>query len=62
MDDAVDHNYDPSEDEPLIPGLERILAEPNYDAMDNLTLLSTLNIQERQESNENDALLPDLEH
>ncbi|XP_022910268.1 PRKCA-binding protein isoform X2 [Onthophagus taurus] len=33
-------------EQPLIPGLEPVQSEPDYSNMDNLTLLSTLNIQE----------------
>lgn len=48
-----------TENEPLIPGLDNTHAEVDYNAMDNLTLLATLNIQDKTETGEN--LLPDLE-
>lgn len=43
----------------LIPGLQSS-SEPDYNAMDNLTLLASLNIQEHCTSTENDLLLPGL--
>lgn len=48
-----------TENEPLIPCLDNIQTEVDYSAMDNLALLSTLNIQDKTETGDN--LLPDLE-
>lgn len=41
----------------------RILKEPNYDVMDNLTLLSTLNIQDPNSvsSQSENSLIPNLD-
>lgn len=49
-----------SENDPLIPGLDRQQSEPNYDEMDNLTLLSSLNINGAPKDDSNGPLLPDL--
>lgn len=52
---------DISVNDPLIAGLdEGQAAEPNYDEMDNLTLLHSLNIHETPKNTVNDPLLPDL--
>lgn len=59
MNDLDFENF--SVTDPLIDGLdERQAAEPNYDEMDNLTLLHSLNIHETPKSTVNDPLLPDL--
>lgn len=48
-------------DDPLIPGLDNI-SEPDYNSMDNITLLSTLNLQEpSSETNKEESLLPNFE-
>lgn len=50
------------ENDPLISGLDNILSEPDYNSMDNMTLLSTLNLQEpSSETNKDESLLPNLE-
>ena len=41
------------ESEPLIPGLQPMQAEPDYNTMDNLTLLSTLNLHDFKIYNDN---------
>ena len=52
-------------DQPLIPGLSLEISqpdpEPDYNAMDNLTLLSTLNIQDNQSSHSTTDLFPNLQ-
>ncbi|KAH0816673.1 hypothetical protein GEV33_006118 [Tenebrio molitor] len=61
LSELVDSTFDNiSENDPLIAGLDRNQPEPNYDEMDNLTLLASLNIHETPKNNVNGPLLPDL--
>ncbi|KAJ3661453.1 hypothetical protein Zmor_005848 [Zophobas morio] len=61
LSDIVDSRLDNiSENGPLIAGLEGEQTEPNYDEMDNLTLLASLNINGTSKNSENGPLLPDL--
>lgn len=48
--------------ETLLPDLDQnvILAEPDYNSMDNLTLLSSLNLHDSPKSNNEENLLSDL--
>lgn len=45
----------------LIPDLDVGANEPNYENMDNLTMLSTLNLQGQTVGEESDCLLPNLD-
>ncbi|XP_015833164.1 PRKCA-binding protein isoform X1 [Tribolium castaneum] len=61
LSNLVDAGFDEiTESDPLIPGLNRQQTEPNYDEMDNLTLLSSLNINGAPKDDTNGPLLPDL--
>lgn len=49
---------------PLIPEIPTLQSEPDYEAMDNLTLLSTLNIKDIKDSlnsKDNAILIPGLQ-
>lgn len=58
---VVDENNETSEEnQPLIPELEAGSNEPDYENMDTLALLSSLNLQEHKPAEDNDCLLPNL--
>lgn len=46
---------------PLIPEIPILQSEPDYEAMDNLTLLSTLHIKDSLNSKDNAILIPGLQ-
>lgn len=52
---SIDSAEDATEAQPLIPGLDSVRNEPDYSSMDNLTLLSTLNLQDNN-TNSNDSV------
>lgn len=54
---------DAGEAQPLIPGLEPARHEPDYSSMDNMTLLSTLNLQDNNiNSNDSISFISDLDN
>lgn len=52
---------DTTEDQPLIPGLENTRNEPDYSTMDNMTLLSTLSLQDNTNCNDSINLISNLD-
>lgn len=64
LTNTAENNDDGAQDtQPLLPGLDDETGsdEPNYETMDTITLLSSLNLQEQKLAAENcDTLLPNL--